>query len=186
MVRPAVALEIIRRRNHQPSQLDDRLTDNVLPTDLARLNADVVAFLDRIVDAIVVVQFDQQFGMLLLESAHIPAELMRKKRCDAAQPQRSAETDGQRAHRRLCLVQLGHHSGAPFEITGAGIRQRQAAGGADQKLGFEPVLQLLHAFGDDRFGDAESAGGGHEAAALDHANEHANPGQLVHDLLFAL
>ena len=73
MVRPAVALEIIRRRNQEPPQRHDRLADDALAADVARLNADVVALLDRIVDAVVVVQLDDQIGMLLLKPANVAA-----------------------------------------------------------------------------------------------------------------
>ena len=71
MSRPAVALEIIRRRHQEPPQRHDRLTDDVFAADVARLDADVVALLDRIVDAIIVVQLDDQLGVLLLKPAHI-------------------------------------------------------------------------------------------------------------------
>jgi hypothetical protein len=48
-------------------------------------------------------------------------------------------------------------------------------------LRFKPVLKFLHAFGDERFGNAKMARGGDKTPALDDANKHANPGQLVHD-----
>ena len=79
MFRPAVALEIIRRCDQQPPQRHDRLTDDGVAADVARLDADVVALLDRIVDAVVMMQLDDQFGMLVLKPADVPRKLVREK-----------------------------------------------------------------------------------------------------------
>ena len=73
MFRAAVVFEVVRRGNQEPLQRHDRLADDVLAADVARLDADVVAFLDRIVDTVVMVQFDHQLGVLLLKPAHIAA-----------------------------------------------------------------------------------------------------------------
>ena len=128
MSRPPVALEIIRRRHQQSPQRDDRLTDDVFSADVARLDANIVTLLDRIVDAIVVVQFDDQFGVLLLKPANIPGELVREERGDAAHAQRAGKPDSERAHRRLRLVEFRNDAHASFEITRARIGQRQPAG----------------------------------------------------------
>ena len=84
MARPPVALEIVRRRHQQPPQRYDRLTDDVFAADVARLDADIVTLLDRIVDAIVVVQLDDQFRVLQLKPANIAGELVCQERGDAA------------------------------------------------------------------------------------------------------
>jgi hypothetical protein len=107
MARPAVALEVVRRRNQQPPQRHNLLALDPFAADLGRLNADVVAFLDRIVDAVVVMQLDEQIGMLLLEAANLPRELMSKKKGDAADAQGTGEPDGERADGRLRFFQLG-------------------------------------------------------------------------------
>ena len=84
MVRPAVALEIAGRRNQEPPQRHDRLAHDALAADVARLNADVVALLDRIVDAVIVVQLDDQVLDAAVESGRHHAELMGKEGSDAA------------------------------------------------------------------------------------------------------
>ena len=96
---------------------------------------------------------------------------------------RAGEPDGERANGRLRLVQFGDDAHAAFEVARSGVGQCQPAGRADQKLRLEPVLKLLHPFGDHGFGHAKPARGGDEAAALDDADEHANSGQLVHGLI---
>jgi hypothetical protein len=152
MARPAVMLEIIRGRNQQPPQRHDLLAHDPFAADIGRLNADVIAFLDRIVDAVVVVQLDEQIGMSQLEAANVPCKLMGKKGGNAADAQGACEPNSQRAHGRLRFFQLRNNPHAPLEIARARVRQRQPARGADQKLRLEPVLQLFHAFGDDGFG----------------------------------
>ena len=77
---------------------------------------------------------------------------MGEKGGDAADAQGAGQPDGQRAHGRLRVFQLGHDPHAALEVARARVRQRQPARGADQKLCLEPVFQLFHAFGDDRFG----------------------------------
>src|ERR1700691_5976228 len=104
MARPAVAFKILRGRNQQTPQRYDRLANDVFAADIARLNADVVALLDRIVNAIVMMQLNGQLGVLLLKPANIAAEMMREKGRDAAQAQGSAKSHRQRSHRRLRLV----------------------------------------------------------------------------------
>ena len=180
MARPAVALEIIRRRHQEPPQRHDRLAHDAFAADVARLNADIVAFLDRIVDAVIVVKLDDQIGMLLLKMADIAAELMSQERGDAAHPQRAGEPDGERANGRLRLVQFGDDPHAAFEVACSGVSECQPAGRADQQLRLEPLFELFHPFGDHGFGHAKPAGGGDKAAALDDADEHPNSGQFVH------
>ena len=95
MVRPAVTLEIIGRRHQEPPQRHDRLANDAFAADVARLNADVIAFLDRIVDAVVVMQLDDQIRMLLLKAANIAAELVGQEGGDAAHAQGAGEADRQ-------------------------------------------------------------------------------------------
>ena len=72
VARPTVALKVVRRRNEQPPQRHNLLAHDPFAADIGRLNTDVVAVLDRIV----VMQLDEQIGMLLLEAANVPRELM--------------------------------------------------------------------------------------------------------------
>jgi len=76
MARAAVPLEIIGRRHQQPPQRHDRLTHDVFAADIGRLDADVVALLNRIVEPVVVMQLDDQFGVLALEPAHVARKLV--------------------------------------------------------------------------------------------------------------
>ena len=79
------------------------------------------------------------------------------------------------------FIELGNDAYAALEIARAGVSQRQPPRGADQKLRLQQLLQLSDPFGVDRFGQAQPAGRSNEAAAFDHANEHADAGQFVHD-----
>jgi hypothetical protein len=97
-------------------------------------------------------QLDEQIGMLLLEAANVARELMGEEGGNATDAQGAGESDGERPHRRLRFVQLRNDPHATLKIARSSVRQRQPARGADQKLRLEPVFQLLHAFGDDRFG----------------------------------
>src|SRR6476660_3012443 len=101
MARLPVPQEIIGRGHPPTPQWHHLLADDTFAADIGRLNADVVAFLDRIVDAVVVMQLDEQIGMLLLEAANVPRELMGKEGGDAADAQGAGEPDGERAHGRL-------------------------------------------------------------------------------------
>ncbi len=180
MARPAVAIEIVGRGDQEPPQRHDRLADDVAAADVARLDADIVAFLDRIVDAVVVMQLDDEFRMLALERADVARELVRQERGDAADAQGAGEPDGERAHRRLRLVEFRDDAHAALEIARARVGRRQPPRRAHQELGLEFGFQLLHALGDDGFGHAEPPRRGGKAAALDDANEHADRGQFIH------
>ena len=180
MARPAVPLEIARRRNKEPLQRHDLLANDAFAADIGRLNANVVAFLDRIVDAVVVMQLDDQIGMLLLEAANVAREHVGEEGGDATDAQGAGEPNCERAYGRLRFVELGDDAHAALEITRSSVGQRQPARGTDQKLCLEPLFQLAHPLGDDRFGQSQPAGRSHEAATFDHANEHADAGQFVH------
>ena len=71
----------------------------------------------------------------------------------------------------LGLVGLQQHAARPLVEFAADIGQPQAPGRAIDQPGAQAILELAQAAADQGFREAEIAGGGAEAAALDDAGE---------------
>jgi hypothetical protein len=111
------------------------------------------------------------------------AEMRRAERHRRIDPQQPARLRLQPRHRAVGLLKVRQDSDAALVIGLAVLGRAGAAGGAQQKLSAQLLLQLDHVFAHRRAGEPHFPGRGREAAVLHHPGEGRDAGQLVHDRL---
>ena len=89
-------------------------------------------------------------------------------------------SDLQARHREIGFLEIGQDGDAALVIGLPVLGRAGAAGGADQKLRAELLLQLDHVFAHGRARQAQLPRRGREAAVLHHPGEGPDAGQLVH------
>ena len=95
-----------------------------------------------------------------------------------------AGLDPARTDAGLGVGQVGEHALAVFQERAAFMRERQAAGGADQQLHAQAALQCVQAPADDSGGHVFCPGSGDQTAPRCHGGKGFNLLEFVHDSVY--